>query len=106
MSSSEKSELAKKFGVGDSPDVSDVDTSAINSGPAIFANKIYATVMPQGLRLTFAEMNPAQALPAYRTAVLLSYPDAAALMDLLQKQLTLVESSMEQLEVRTGGENS
>lgn len=91
MKTPEKSELAKKFGVADPPAITDADTATINSGPAIFANKMYATLSPQGMRLTFAEANPALPAPAFRTAVFLSYSDAAALMDLLQRQLSLIE---------------
>ncbi len=65
------------------------DGIAINSGPAFFSNKIYATVSPVGMRLTFVEVNQAVPTPAYRTAVFLSIADTLALLELLQRQLVL-----------------
>lgn len=83
----EKSEIAQRFGLPEPPQITDLDTSAINSGPAFYSNKMYATMLPQGMRLTFAEINPASPAPAFRTAIFLSFQDAAALADLLQRQL-------------------
>lgn len=106
MTTPEKSDLAKRFKVADPPTITDVDTATINSGPAIFANKMYATISPQGLRLTFAEANPALPAPAFRAAVFLSFPDAAALMDLLQRQLSLIEVFEGSSEAVASGEAS
>jgi hypothetical protein len=98
MTQAQKSALAQKFGVVDPPQFTDADAEAVNSGPAIFSNKMFATVAPQGLRLTFAETNIATQLPQFRAAVFLSFPDAAALMDLLERQLGLVDSVINQSE--------
>lgn len=91
MTTPEKTEIAKKFELSDPPPVTDTDTAIINSGPALFANKMYATMMPQGMRLTFAEMNPAAEVPAFRAAIFMGYTDMAALADLLQRQLAQLE---------------
>lgn len=91
MTTPDKTEIAKKFGLPEAPVVTEPETAIINSGPAIFANKIYATMMPQGLRLTFAEVNPASPTPSFRAALLLGIQDAAALADLLQRQLSQIE---------------
>ena len=91
MKTPEKTEIAQRFGLPDSPPITDMDTAIINSGPAFFSNKMYATMTPQGMRLTFAELNLASPTPAFRAAVFLSFPDAAALADLLQRQLSQIE---------------
>ena len=91
MTTPEKTEIAQRFGLPDSPLITDVDTTVINNGPAFFSNKMYATMLPQGMRLTFAEVNPASPTPAFRTAVFLNFQDAAALADLLQRQLAQLE---------------
>ena len=100
----EKSDLAKLFQVADPPEITDADTSLINSGAAVLVNKMYATVMPFGMRITFAEANPATQVPAFRTAVFLSYQDAAALYDLLHRQLQKVEVLPVPLGVVTSGD--
>ena len=87
----EKTELAKRFLVADPPTITDVDTAVINSGAAVLANKMYATIMPHGLRLTFAETNPSSPSPAFRAAVFVSFQVAAALFDLLHRQLSNIE---------------
>ena len=91
MTDTERSEIAKLFELPDPPQMTDVDTAVINSGPAVFSNKIYATMTPQGMRLTFAELNPASEIPAFRTAIFMGYQDIAALADLLLRQLALLQ---------------
>ena len=91
MKTPEKTEVATKFDLPEPPPMTEIDTASINSGPAFYSNKMYATLLPQGMRLTFAEMNPASPAPAFRTAIFLSFPDAAALADLLQRQLSQLE---------------
>ena len=88
---SKKTDIAQKYGIEDAPPVTDIDTAVINSGPAVFANKIYASTAAHGMRLTFAEVNPAAEVPSYRTAVFLGFHEVAGLADLLQRQLALVE---------------
>lgn len=87
----EKTEIAEKFDLPDPPQITDIDTAVINSGPAVFANKMYSTMTPHGMRLTFAELNPASEVPAFRAAIFMGYADMAALADLLQRQLMQME---------------
>ena len=67
----------------------------IFSGPAIASNKIYATIGPAGVRITFCEQAGPTAPPIFRMAALLSFPDAFALRDLLIRQLEHVEVTVE-----------
>lgn len=106
MTDISKSPLAQKFGVTDVPPFTDADAQAINAGPAIFSNKMFATVAPQGMRLTFAETNPASPVPSFRAAIFLSFQDAAALLDLLERQLSLVETVAIPAVVKASGEDS
>ncbi|MBL9049037.1 MAG: hypothetical protein JNK19_02870 [Tabrizicola sp.] len=91
MTTPKRTEIAERYGISEPPVVTETDTAVINSGPAVFANKMFATTMPQGMRLTFAEVNPGSPTPSFRTAVFLGVHDVAALADLLQRQLALVE---------------
>ena len=59
------------------------ESLVILSGPAIWANYFYTTFEPLGLKVTFAEKNPAIDLPAFRGAVFLDPSSAVALRDLL-----------------------
>lgn len=57
-------------------------------GQAVFSNKMFATNTASGVRIAFCENQlPEVATPVFRTAVLLSYPDAIALRDLISHQL-------------------
>lgn len=67
--------------------VSEEEMRTIFSGPALAANKIYVTVSPAGVRLTFCEQWGKVVPATFRTAVLMSFPDAIALSDLLARQL-------------------
>ena len=69
--STKRTEIAERFGIPEAPPVTDVDAVVINSGPAALSNKFYSTVFPHGMRLTFAETNPALEAPAFRAAVFL-----------------------------------
>ena len=98
-----KKSVRDLWGIPDAPEVTDVDARVINSGPAIFANKLYATSQVAGMRLTFAELNPGDPLPAFRTSVFLAYHDVAALIDLLQRQIAPVEAAIAQGREEMGG---
>ena len=63
------------------------ELDAAFSGAAIYVNKTFVTVTQAGLRLAFAEARGPNEASVFRSAVLLSYPDAFALLDLLQKML-------------------
>jgi len=67
----------------------------IFSGPAVASNKIYITISAAGVRLTFCEQQGKVVPPVFRTAVLLSFPDAFALRDLLAKHLEKIEFKQE-----------
>lgn len=60
------------------------------SGPAIFANKFYVTMLPSGVRITFVEAILPNKPPVYRGAFTVSYSDAIAFRDLLSRQLDKV----------------
>jgi hypothetical protein len=61
--------------------------------PAVYSNKMLATNVSAGVRIAFmeqlGELVPAQV----RAAVLLSFPDAIALRDLLNRQLEAFEAA-------------
>lgn len=65
--------------------------ATILSVPAPYANKIYSTVTPTGMRITFVEHNIATEAGVARSAVFMGYDDIEALIALLQRQLALVE---------------
>lgn len=91
MTTPGKTPIAELFGLPEAPAITDAETAIINGGPAVFSNKMYATMMPQGMRLTFAEVNPASETPAFRAAIFMGFSDMAALADLLQRQLMQLE---------------
>jgi hypothetical protein len=63
------------------------------AGPAYNTNKMFASNMPTGLRLSFCEMRTPEGHDLQvRTAVLISYPDAASLRNLLTRQLEALQS--------------
>lgn len=64
------------------------------AGPAVFSNRIYATLSPLGIRLTFMESSP-NGEEQYRTAAYLSILDGIALKDLLERQLGNVQVAVE-----------
>lgn len=85
--------------------VSQEELQAAFSGPALNANKVYSSVMPAGIRLSFMEHHPEEVPPTYRTAVLLSIGDAIALKNLLVRQLAQFEEMLEQAEQGTSEQN-
>ena len=63
------------------------------SGPAYNTNKMFASNMPTGIRLSFCEMRTPEGHDLqFRTAVLISYPDAVSLRNLLTRQLEAFQS--------------
>ena len=64
------------------------------SGPAVFANKIYLTLIGPNARLAFAELTQPEQKPVFRSAVVMTINDLLALQDAianLRKHATLVE---------------
>jgi hypothetical protein len=84
--------------------VSPEDLRVAYAGPAVLSNKIFATNTLAGMRLAFAELLGDQP-PVFRMAVLISYPDAVNLRDLLTRQLALVEFGVVEEEPKSGGSN-
>lgn len=74
--------------------VSDEELQASFSGPAVHSNKMYVSPMGAGARISFMEQVGDVVPPEFRVAVLLSYPDAIALRDLLTRQLEKIEVAM------------
>lgn len=64
---------------------------AILSIPAPYANKIYSTITPAGMRLSFVEHNVATEKGVARSAVFLSFEDVEAMIELLHRQMALVQ---------------
>ncbi len=85
----------------DSSLVSIVDTvdqyeiDLTNTIPAIFTNKLFVALGPGGVRITFAEQQGDNILPAVRTAVIMQLEDAIALYKTLQGLLKEPEEDFE-----------
>lgn len=56
-------------------------------GPALLANKFFISITGSGVRLAFAEQNGNLVPPQFRTAVVLPFEDAYALVDLVSRLL-------------------
>lgn len=65
----------------------------IFSGPAVFANRIFVTLTPFGVRITFVEQQE-NAQPAFRTATYLNILDAISFRDLLNRQLNALGTAL------------
>ena len=78
---------AEKIDAGAPASMSDEEMQVPFSGPAIFANKIYLTSAPTGIRLAFGEQYGDKVEPVFRAAVMLAFPDAESLRDLLTRTL-------------------
>jgi hypothetical protein len=78
------------------------DLREIFSGPAVQANRVFLTMTGAGARLTFTEIFPDFSGPLFRAAVLLSYPDALALRDLITRQLADIERDLKNFEEEAG----
>jgi hypothetical protein len=71
--------------------------AAIQSGPAPYANRMYATlIIPAGLRLTFMERSE-DGVEHFRTAVFLSVTDIIELRGLLDRMLQNVEIKLTEI---------
>lgn len=67
------------------------DLEALYSGAAIYANRIYVTmIIPSGVRVSFVERSEG-GKELFRTAAFLSILDAIELRDLLIRQLETVQ---------------
>jgi hypothetical protein len=68
------------------------ELSVAFAGPAFHVNKMFASNMATGVRLSFCEMRTPDGHDLqFRTAVVISYIDATALRDLLNRQLEGVQ---------------
>lgn len=67
--------------------------SAIFSGTAVYANRIFVTINPLGARITFIEHQEG-APPQFRTAAYLNILDAISLRDLLNRQIGQLEAAV------------
>lgn len=66
----------------ESRSVSNDEMEIAYAGPALLANKFYVSINPAGVRIAFAELHPQLNSPVFRTAVLLPFPDALALLQI------------------------
>jgi hypothetical protein len=82
-------------------EVSDEELRESFTLPAINSNRMLATNLPSGLRVAFMEQYGAQVPARLRAAVILSYPDAVALRNLLSRQLKDFEA-VQALEIEIG----
>ncbi len=65
------------------------------SGPAMAANRLFVTITPSGVRITFAEQTGPGKPAHFRTAVIMSIQDGIALRDVLSKTLKDAEAAIE-----------
>jgi hypothetical protein len=71
--------------------VTDQELIIAFGGPAFHTNKIYASLLPMGVRVAFMEQLGDKVPATFRTAVFLNLQDAFALRDLLSKVLENVK---------------
>lgn len=71
--------------------VSQDEVIAANAIPAVFSDRIVATNMPTGMRLSFGERSPIEGQTSFRSSVFLSFEDAEALAALIGRQLSLLQ---------------
>ena len=65
---------------------------------------MFVTTLSAGARIAFMEQLGEKVSPQFRTAVILAYPDAVALRDLLTRQLAAFESAKAiEIEIGPGG---
>ena len=64
-------------------------------GPAIHSNRFIVTTSQAGVRIGFLEKDHGSSDALFRSAVLLSYPDAIELSKLIRSMLTDVEKQIE-----------
>ena len=74
--------------------IAEEELQAIFSGPAVLSNKVYASIVAAGVRITFMEQTSETATSIYRTAAVLSIQDALALRDLLSRHLGEIEKNL------------
>lgn len=75
--------------------ITDEELRAAFAGPAFHSNKMYVSNLATGTRIAFMEQHGKKVSPQFRTAIILAYPDAIALRDLLTRQLKDIEPEIE-----------
>lgn len=65
-------------------------------GPAVYADRFIVTTNQAGLRIGFMETDNRGSPAHFRTAVILSYPDAIELSKLIRSLLTDIEKQIEE----------
>ena len=65
-------------------------------GPAVAASRTFITAGPGGVRLSFIDQRTPNSPLHFRAAVILSFQDAIALADLLQKTVAPFKVAIEQ----------
>jgi hypothetical protein len=76
------------------PKITPENVRASFSGPAVHSNRVFATMTGGGLRLAFMEQLGEAGEMHFRAAVLLPYPDALELRDLITRQLAEIEKDL------------
>lgn len=71
--------------------ISEAELDVTLSGPAVLVNKVYATALPSGLRLTFCENRGDATTNQFRSAVLLPYSDVPEVIKLLKRLMERIE---------------
>jgi hypothetical protein len=66
--------------------ISPSESAILNSTPALYSNKFYATMTTAGMKIVFTEIDSDKRISP-RSGVVCSYPDARALYKLIQKML-------------------
>ena len=91
---------AEKEQAGDTNTVSDADLVASFGGAAYHSNRFFTVNMPAGLRIAFMEQLGETVPSQFRTAVVLAYPDAIQLRNLLTRQLKGMEEQIAEAEAK------
>ena len=65
-------------------EVNQQEIGVATAGPAVLTNRFYINVSPMGVRIAFAEQE-GLLVPAFRTAVVMSFQDAYALSSVIKQ---------------------
>ena len=82
------------------------ERQATLGGPAVAANKFYVILGASGVRVAFSERAAPDLDFHFRAAVLLSYPDATELKNLLARMLAPVEKQLAEQKQATASKDN
>jgi hypothetical protein len=70
-------------------ELSESEVLAARALPGTYVNRIVASNLPHGMRLTFGELHRSDLTPNFYSAVVMSYEDAFSVRELIDQQLRL-----------------